>query len=282
MAHVKKFVHKKVRNAIRHNQRNIERPSNEDIDKSLSNLNYTLHPKRKGGDYHYYMQRKRELYCYERADVITLAGWIITLPKELRQPEQQNEFFKACYDFLEDRYGVENVIQASVHYDEGKRAKVKDEHGKYVRDDNGKIKTKLLVGQPHLHFCFIPVVKIDPDKINRKGSKSGKRFSYHEEMSYYDEKICAKEVLTRHELRTFHSDLAEYLKRNNIAGAVITGTTKGKGYTVEQLKEKTQMQLELEELRLQLKELTIDKEKGWGVIFKELKREREKEFETIL
>lgn len=63
-------------------------------------------------------------------------------------------------------------------------------------------------GQPHLHFCFIPAV---PDK------KHG------------GEKICANDVITRRELRNFHSDLQRYLNEHNIDANVMTGITKEQG-----------------------------------------------------
>ena len=59
-----------------------------------------------------------------------MAGWVVTAPQEL-PVERQEDFFVTVYDFLENRYGKENVVQAAVHDDEG--------------------------GQPHLHFYFIPV-----------------------------------------------------------------------------------------------------------------------------
>ena len=60
--------------------------------------------------------------------------------------------------------GKENCIQAVVHNDES--------------------------GQPHLHYCFIPVV---PD-VKRNG-----------------EKICCNELINRTELRNFHPALQKYL-----------------------------------------------------------------------
>ena len=111
-------------------------------------------------DYDYFQERLSQLYVYGRNDVKVMAGWVVTAPQDLEQ-EQYDDFFLAVYDFLENRYGEENVIQAVVHDDEG--------------------------GQPHLHFCFIPVVE---DKK-------------HEE----EYKVCANDVLDRRELRNFHPDL---------------------------------------------------------------------------
>ena len=49
---------------------------------------------------------------------------------------------------------------------------------------------------PHLHFAFVPVTK-------NTGKSAGK----------YPEKLCARQVLTRHDLQTFHTDLQRYLQK---------------------------------------------------------------------
>ena len=131
MASVEKYTDKAVFNILRHSERTIAHSANADIEPARSNLNYKLSPERKMSDYDYYKQRKSELYIYGRADVKTLAGWVVTLPKGAT-PERAEAFFKATYDFLAERYGVNNVISAVVHNDES--------------------------GQPHLHFNFIPAI----------------------------------------------------------------------------------------------------------------------------
>lgn len=131
MASVQKFTHKAVVNQLRHNNRTIENPSNSDIDGLKKDGNYRLSPDRQITDYEYYKQRKSELYCYNREDVKTMCGWVVTAPVDLAH-EQHREFFKETYNFLEKRYGENNVVQAIVHNDES--------------------------GQPHLHFCFIPAL----------------------------------------------------------------------------------------------------------------------------
>lgn len=129
MASVKKFSEAEVINQLRHIERTIYNPTNEDIDKDKTHLNYSLSPQREMSSFNYYKHRKSELHCMNRKDVKTMAGWIITAPTDLPAHEYKL-FFSSCYDFLENRYGKENVIQAIVHGDES--------------------------GQPHLHFCFIP------------------------------------------------------------------------------------------------------------------------------
>lgn len=133
MASVEKFTMAAVVNQLRHIERTIAHPANEDIDTTRADLNYTLAPDRGMSSYEYFKQRKSELYCYGRSDVKVMAGWVVTAPKDLPQ-EQHEVFFKAVYDFLADKYGEQNCVQAVVHQDEV---------------------------QPHLHFCFIPTT---PDK----------------------------------------------------------------------------------------------------------------------
>ena len=192
MASVQKFTQSAVVNILRHNNRTIENPSNMDIDTDRSDGNYSLLPNRTISDYDYFKQRKSELYCFKRADVKVLAGWIVTAPQDLPK-DQINVFFRECYNFLTDRYGIENTVQAVVHQDES--------------------------GQPHLHFCFIPVVD-----DNKHGGQ----------------KICADKVLNRRDLRIFHPDLQHWLTENGINAKVITGVTKKQGgnRTVKELKQK--------------------------------------------
>lgn len=131
MASVEKYTDSAVFNILRHSERTIANNKNTDIEPTRTIYNYKLSPERKISDYDYYKQRKSELYVYGRADVKTLAGWVVTLPKGA-MPEQSEAFFRSTYDFLQKRYGEENVISAVVHHDEG--------------------------GQPHMHFNFIPAI----------------------------------------------------------------------------------------------------------------------------
>lgn len=233
MASVEKFTHAAVVNQLRHCNREIRNDKNKDIDAERTHLNYSLTPKRDISELEYYKQRKAELYCYGRSDVKTMAGWIVTAPAELKTREEELTFFKSTYQFLESRYGKENVISATVHYDEGKMEKCKDRWGEYIRDEHGEIKKALVLGRPHLHFNFIPVVE---DKNPRH---------------VQTEKICANDRLNKRELQRFHTDLQKYLEVDGIKAKVLTGKTKaqGRNYTVEELKEKYETQKELERLR---------------------------------
>ena len=118
MASVKKFTESAVVNQLRHIERTIAHPENMDIDKDRTVQNYSLLPQRGISSYEYYRQRKSELYCYNRTDVKVMAGWIVTAPKDLPMSEMEN-FFRVTYEFLAERYGEKNCVQAVVHNDEG-------------------------------------------------------------------------------------------------------------------------------------------------------------------
>lgn len=220
MASVKKFPASAVVNQIRHCERTIQHPSNSDIDPSRTALNYSLTPVREMSSYEYYKHRKSELYCYNHANLKPLAGWIVTAPKELSGAAAEKAFFRSVYDFLENRYGKENVICATVHYDEGIKENAVDRFGTPVLDNSGKPIQKIVYGRPHLHFDFIPV---SPDR-NPKHPQS--------------EKICAYEVLTKNELKRFHSDLQKHLQDAGIDVSIQSGITKKQGgnKSVSQLK----------------------------------------------
>ena len=199
MASVEKFSAGAVRNQLRHNRREIEHSSNLDIDPSRQGQDYVLSPDRGMTEYDYFKQRISQLYVYNRNDIKVMAGWVVTAPQNL-DPKRYDDFFCSTYDFLENRYGKENVIQAIVHDDEG--------------------------GQPHLHFCFVPVVE-DPK---------------HDE-GY---KVCANEVLDRRELRNFHPALQRYLDEHGLEDAhIMTGVTKQQGgnRTVAQLKAEREQEI---------------------------------------
>lgn len=140
MASVAKFTLHAVINQLRHNERMIQNSSNKDIDTHKSSFNYSLLPDRRMTAYDYFLKRKNELYCYNRSDVKVMVGWIVTAPQTL-PPAEHKAFFQTVYNFLSERYGEKNCIQAIVHNDES--------------------------GQPHLHYCFIPAA---PD-AKRGGEK---------------------------------------------------------------------------------------------------------------
>jgi hypothetical protein len=243
MANVKKIPQNAVERLLKHNNRELKNDSNKDIDSKRTQFNKVLTPKRESSDYEYYKKRLNEVYVYNRPDVKTLASFVVTLPKEITDPLEQERFFQCTYDFLEKRYGENNVIQAVIHRDEGKTEKVRNRFtGKIEKDENGQPITKI-VGQPHLHFCWIPTVKIDHEKLHKKKK-------YPKAMDNYTEKVSSNEVLTKKELQHFHTDFQNYIDSCYLNCLVNNGSTKlqGRNYSVEELKEKFETKKELERL----------------------------------
>ena len=203
MASVVKFKAQAVVQELRHNHREIEHSSNPDIDPTRSGDNdYTLTPDHGGlSPYQYYKARLDDLYIYDRKrkDINTAFGWIITLPKEITDPAEEQRFFSAASDFLIDRYGEINTVSITIHRDEG--------------------------GQPHLHYIAIPAVKNNmqspehpqaeklscKEVINRKELRS-----FHPALqSYLNEQGIAAPVYTG--VTAGHNRTVKDLKRATMA-----------------------------------------------------------------
>lgn len=140
MANVRKFTRGAIGHMCAHYERKQQynketkqmeyvKFGNQEIDTARSHLNYNLAPERKSQS-EFIKQRCSEVYCHGRKDVNVLCSWVVTAPKDL-DPAEHDKFFKSSYQFLEDRYGKDNVVSAYVHKDES--------------------------GQPHMHFAWVPV-----------------------------------------------------------------------------------------------------------------------------
>ena len=122
MAHMEKYARSAVGQLCQHYERKklpngeYVKFGNEDIDTTLTELNYNLAPDRRQIDF--INKRCGEVQCMNRKDVNVMVSWVVTLPKEFPQ-ERSREFFEQTYKFLNERYGGEqNVISSYVHMDE--------------------------------------------------------------------------------------------------------------------------------------------------------------------
>ncbi len=149
---------------LRHDLRESKTYKNEDIDPAKKNLNYHF------GNwdvYEKYKKRIDEVYIYgkngkSKDKINYLCSVCVQYPDNC--PIGEKEFFTDMANILIRRFGVENTICVQVH---------KDEKGK-----------------AHMHFKFMPIVKLD------KPRKDGKT-----------EKLCCADVITREMLQTFHQDI---------------------------------------------------------------------------
>lgn len=136
MAHVMKMTKAACGHMFKHYERAKDKNGeyvkfgNESIDPERTPMNYNLAPDRELSQGDFVRKRCSEVYCMNRKDVNVLCSWVITVPKDVPEVEYE-KFFHATYDFLEKRYGRENVVSAYVHMDEV---------------------------TPHMHFAFVPVI----------------------------------------------------------------------------------------------------------------------------
>lgn len=171
MAHVAKFSRASapmiLSHCLRHKDWNNEFVTygNQSIDPKITPLNYRLDHNEDPQSF--LKERLVQVKVQKRADVKVLCSWVVTVPKDLPH-NKHREFFDSVYSFICKDVGEENVVLASVHVDET---------------------------TPHMHFCFVPVVK---ERKNKK--KLGQ------------EKVCAHDLLTRTYLKTFHKRLQAHLE----------------------------------------------------------------------
>ena len=274
MGNMAKYTAAEIGGLLRHNSREVESGNykNKDIDPERTKYNYSILDREIPygmpvwkESLNYYRERKENLYSYARDDLKVLAEWIFPLPKEIwnmseainrgeyypsgLQEVQMKEFFQAVHDFAAERYGIENVIQTSVHFDEGREAQTVDRWGNPQFDNNGNPVTEFRYGQPHISIDFIPVMKRGDVYVKSYDMKTGdiKRTATTKIKDGYEEKICANERLNRYELHTFHTDLQGYLIDHGIKGNILNGSTRDGNWTVEQLK--SGMKAEYERLK---------------------------------
>lgn len=175
MAHIAKYKLGALGNMCGHYDRwkdNSDKASEKErdnIDPTLSHLNYNLAPEHEGGQVAFVRQRIESLALKRapRKDAVRMCDCVLTKPQSL-DPDKTEEFFKAGFDFLAKRYGAENTISAYVHMDEPK-------------------------AQPHMHYAWVPVTKDGrlsaKNVVNRQDLRT-----LHKDMKAYIEKELRCEV----------------------------------------------------------------------------------------
>lgn len=194
MAHVEKYKASALGHMLAHYNRST--PANKAIDRSRTEQNYNLAPER--GDLLKFINARLVdgVKVQQRADVIKLCDWVVTMPKDL-PAEKEQAFFTNTYDFLVNKYGEKNVVSAYVHKDES---------------------------TPHMHFAWLPIVK---EKKNKK--RLGQ------------EKLSAKECITRSDLQKFHQQLQDYLEQKlNCQVKILNEATKDGNKSIADLKRHSQ------------------------------------------
>lgn len=159
---IQKFTSGSVRGIDIHDNRKKEfSHTNQDIDFSQSENNYNF-KQISDSFYNLVQSRIKELNLPKavRKDAIVMSQALITSDKYFfdgLSNKQHHDFFKCAYEFIENRYGKENIISATVHLDE---------------------KT------PHMHVNFVPVTSdgrlCAKDLLNKKEFQSLQNSAYTE------------------------------------------------------------------------------------------------------
>lgn len=182
---------------------------NQDIDLSRTHLNYNLAPEREGGQIAFLKQRLSECKVLNRADVNVMCSWVVTLPKF--------ESTRTDIHITPNKDRVSEIFFERAYQFMADRYGEKNVISAYVHRDET---------EDHMHFSFVPAMY---------DAKTG------------GEKVCAKKVLSRTDLQSFHSDLERYLDSfHDWHFEVLNGATKDGNKAIEELKQQTAMK-ELQE-----------------------------------
>ena len=201
MANYDKFTKQWLSKMLSHYDRTDEAPK-EHIDRSRSHLNYNLAPRADEAQMDIFKKRISKVKVMNRADVNVLCCWVVTMPKTL-PVEKEPEFFRNTYEFLENRYGKDNVVSAYVHKDEV---------------------------TPHMHFAFIPVVqdkKRDRLKVNANEcvTRLDLQKIHGELQEYLEAKLECQVDILNEATREGNKSIAE-LKRESAVQRLEKATTK--------------------------------------------------------
>lgn len=179
MAHFDKYTRTELRKVWKETYRELDAGKYENaVDVTKSNLNYSMRALRNS----YEALQKLDDRV---ADIIEndmggkppklepkFGSWVITAPKELQGDDAKvRRFFGLFFEFCENRYGAENIVDGVVHLDET---------------------------SPHMTVYVVPAC------ISRKSGKAtisaATRFQRNELQSFHSDfdKICAKEFGIEH------------------------------------------------------------------------------------
>ena len=213
---------------------------NQKIDHSKTYLNYNLAPEHKGmTDYEFMKKRCEEFKVLKRKDVNWLISWVITMPTDYKGNKAL--FFREAYNFMENRYGKDNVVSAYVHLDET---------------------------SPHMHFCFVPVIfdkKKQEYKVNAKQciNKVELKQIHPEMQEYLENKLQTKVNILNGATAEGNKTIDQLKKEEKIKQKVISELIKNpteeiKKLVIEQIPEEQKENIIEEEIENVKEELKKD------------------------
>lgn len=213
---------------------------NQEIHHDRTHWNYNLAPKHEGTtDYEFMKSKCEEFKILKRSNVNWMVSWVITIPADYEGSQEM--FFKEAYNFMENKYGKENVISAYVHLDET---------------------------SPHMHFCFVPVVfdtKKQEYKVNAKVCiNRTELLKIHPQMQEYLENKLQTKVNILNGATVEGNKTVEQLKKEDkikkvaIKELVKNPTEEIKTAVIEQLSEEQKETIVEQEIEIVKEELKKD------------------------
>lgn len=122
VVHMQKIKAGGIRGIQSHVNREHPPKTNPDIDAKRTPLNYDLHPQ---DNFYQYIKNTIKNSAPKtktvRKDAVVMCGFIVTSDEQTMKamsPDKQRSFFKDSLKWFSDRYGEENIINATVHMDE--------------------------------------------------------------------------------------------------------------------------------------------------------------------
>lgn len=213
---------------------------NQEIHHDRTCWNYNLAPEHKNmTDYEFMKNRCENLKILKRSNVNWMASWVITIPADYEGSQEM--FFKESYNFMENRYGKENVISSYVHLDET---------------------------SPHMHFCFVPVIfdsKKQEYKVNAKLciNRTELQKIHPQIQEYLQEKLQTKVNILNGATAEGNKTISqlkneEKIKKQAISELVKSPTEEIKKSVLEQITEEQKEIIVEEEIELVKEELKKD------------------------
>lgn len=292
VCHVQKFKSPDVRGMQIHNQRESKNSKNKEIDIERSHLNIDLVNQ---GSINYNKKVKEIINKgYKgtkalRKDAVVMNSTLISSDREFFKDmprERQLEFFKESLSYLSEKYGEDNIVSATIHFDET----TPHMHVCSVPlTSDGKLSAKTIFNRTMLKKLQTELPKHLQEKgfdINRgiEGSERGhievnefKKLTKYEEVKALEEEIKLKEEILKDKIKEINNDkVIDEIKVKKLGKIATINPDE-----LEQLKDMAKMYKALESENKALKhDLNVTNEKldKYPLVIKNLtKSEKEKD-----
>lgn len=206
---MQKFKSQNLGGIQKHNQREFENHSNQDIDGTRSHLNYDLLHEENINYRDEIMRRIEEQKTSSRKtrkDAVLVNEFFVTSGNEFFKSIDQNEqkrFFETATKWFQERYGEQNIAYATVHNDET----TSHMHIGVVPMRDGKLQSKNIFDRTELLAIQkeLPAYMQSKGFDVKRGEERSKNYHVQPEDWKREQELARKEVL---ELRKEKENLA--------------------------------------------------------------------------